>query len=213
MTVEDWPLERIIPYEANPRKRSKKAVEKVAASIREFGVRQPIVVDENGVILVGHTRRDAAALLEMKTFPVHQAVGLSEKQKRAYRIADNRTNEETTWDIPALELEFSGLDGIFTGLERDIFELPKAPQSVRENAEKLKAAKKRGNKKMAAQGDTECYLVIVFPSREAREATCEEIGLAKDERYVSASIVKLRLTGLPEAHHAVSAPHRAGAHG
>lgn len=111
MTVEDWPLERIIPYENNPRKRSKKAVEKVAASIREFGVRQPIVVDEAGIILVGHTRRDAAALLEMPTFPVHQAVGLSDAQKRAYRIADNRTNEETEWDDDLLSYELKGLEG------------------------------------------------------------------------------------------------------
>ena len=213
MEVKDWPLESIIPYDKNPRKRTNKAVEKVASSIREFGVRQPIVVDEAGVILVGHRRRDAAELLAMPTFPVHQAFGLSEAQKRAYRIADNRTNEETTWDIPALELELAGIDGLFTGLERDIFELPKAPASVKENADKLKAAKRRGNNKMKAAGDTECYLVVVFPSRAAREMACEELGLAKDERYVSASIIKLRLTGLPEAHHAVSPPHRAGAHG
>jgi hypothetical protein len=93
MTVEDWPLAQILPYERNPRKRSKAAVEKVAASIREFGWRQPIVVDERGVILVGHTRRDAAAQLGLATAPVHQALGLSEQQKTAYRIADNRTNE------------------------------------------------------------------------------------------------------------------------
>src|SRR5271170_6060766 len=81
MHIDDWPLERIKPYAGNPRKRSKKAVEKVAASIREFVPRQPIVVDEEGVILVGHTRRDAAVSLGMATFPVHQALGLSEAQK------------------------------------------------------------------------------------------------------------------------------------
>ena len=213
MIVEDWPLENIKPYPGNPRNRSKSAVEKVAKSMDEFGVRQPIVVDEAGIILVGHTRREAAELRKMPTFPVHQALGLTEAQKRAYRIADNRTNEETTWNISALELEAANLGDIFTGLERDIFELPEAPASVKANAEKLKAAKKRGNKKMEAQGDTECYLVVVFPSRDARETACEELGLAKDERYVSASIIKLRLTGLPESHRNVSAPNRAGAHG
>src|SRR6202167_4387467 len=111
MHVEDWPLDRIKPYPGNPRKRSKKAVAKVAASIREFGVRQCIVVDEAGVILVGHTRRDAAALLGMPAFPVHQALGLSEAQKRAYRIADNRTNEETEWDVDLLAIEMKALDG------------------------------------------------------------------------------------------------------
>lgn len=109
MTVEDWPLDRIIPYEKNPRLRGKKAVGKVASSIRQFGVRQPIVVDEDGIILVGHTRRDAAKQLGMITFPVHQALGLSEAQKKAYRIADNRTNEETSWDDELLKFEFGEL--------------------------------------------------------------------------------------------------------
>ncbi len=80
MQVEDWPLSRIIRYERNPRKRSKKSVAKIAASIKEFGPRQPIVVDDAGVILVGHGRLDGAELLAMETFPVHQALGLSEQQ-------------------------------------------------------------------------------------------------------------------------------------
>jgi DNA modification methylase len=110
-SVIEWPLKRIKPYAGNPRKRSKHAVEKVASSIREFGWRQPIVVDEAGVILVGHTRRDAAESLGMKSAPVHVATGLSEQQKRAYRIADNRTNEETEWDEDLLSFELKGLDG------------------------------------------------------------------------------------------------------
>lgn len=109
MEVRDWRLSDIKPYPNNPRKRSKRAIEKVAASIREFGARQPIVVDENGIILVGHTRYDAALLLGMETFPVHQALGLSEAQKVAYRIADNRTNEETEWDDEKLRIEFASL--------------------------------------------------------------------------------------------------------
>jgi DNA modification methylase len=123
MHVEDWALERIKPYAGNPRKRSKKAVAKVAASIREFGFRQPIVVDEEGVILVGHTRRDAAAALELSTAPVHQALGLSEAQKRAYRIADNRTNEETQWDDDLLAIELKALDGFNLDLSLTGFDL------------------------------------------------------------------------------------------
>src|ERR1700691_3214922 len=123
MHVEDWPLDRIKPYPGNPRKRSKKAVAKVAASIREFGVRQCIVVDEAGVILVGHTRRDAAELLGMPTFPVHQALGLTAAQKIAYRIADNRTNEETAWDEPALSIELKALEGFKFDLNLTGFDL------------------------------------------------------------------------------------------
>lgn len=110
--TETWPLEKILPYHGNPRKRSKKAVEKVAASIKAFGWRQPIVVDEKGIILVGHTRRDAAEMLKLATAPVHQALGLSPAQKKAYRIADNRTNEETSWDENLLGVELEELKGM-----------------------------------------------------------------------------------------------------
>lgn len=65
MQVTDWPLDKILPYPGNPRKRSKKSVAKIAASIKEFGPQQPIVVDEKGIILVGHGRRDAAEELGM----------------------------------------------------------------------------------------------------------------------------------------------------
>jgi len=135
MHVEDWPLDRIIPYAGNPRKRSKKAVAKVAASIREFGPRQPIVVDEAGVILVGHTRRDAAAQLGMATFPVHQALGLTEAQKIAYRIADNRTNEETEWDDDLFAIELKALDGFKLDLSLTGFDLRQVTSYLRMGAQ------------------------------------------------------------------------------
>jgi DNA modification methylase len=123
MNIEDWPIEGIKRYPGNPRKRSKKAVAKVAASIREFGVRQCIVVDEAGEIIVGHTRLDAAELLGMATFPVHQALGLSEAQKIAYRIADNRTNEESEFDENLLAIELRGLEGFKMDLSLTGFDL------------------------------------------------------------------------------------------
>jgi ParB-like chromosome segregation protein Spo0J len=110
--TESWPLEKILPYHGNPRRRSKKAVEKVANSIKAFGWRQPIVVDEKGVILVGHTRREAAEMLKLATAPVHQALGLTAAQKKAYRIADNRLNEETAWDENLLGVELEELKGM-----------------------------------------------------------------------------------------------------
>lgn len=93
MKIRQVPLSKIIPYEKNPR-RNKKAVAKVVDSIKEFGFRQPIVVDEDFVILAGHTRLQAAQKLELAKAPVHVAEGLSEDQKRAYRIMDNRSAEE-----------------------------------------------------------------------------------------------------------------------
>lgn len=108
LAVEDWPIEQVIPYERNPR-RNKAAVEKVAASIREFGMRQPIVVDEQRVIIVGHTRLLAAKLLGMTTVPVHVAKGLPGAKVKAYRIADNRTNDEAGWDLELLGQELADL--------------------------------------------------------------------------------------------------------
>ena len=85
------------------------AVEKVAASIREFGWRQPIVVDKKGVIVAGHTRRLAAMHLKLDQVPVHVAVDLSAKAVRSYRLADNRAGEETRWNMDALAAELSAL--------------------------------------------------------------------------------------------------------
>ncbi len=108
LNIEQWPLERIQPYEQNPRKNDP-AVAQVAQSIKEFGFRQPIVVDENGVIVVGHTRYKAAKQLKLKTVPVHVARGLTEAQLKAYRIADNQTATLAEWDLDLLPLELLGL--------------------------------------------------------------------------------------------------------
>lgn len=75
MHIEDWPLDRIRPYPNNPRV-LRNTAEKVAESIREFGWRQPIVVDEEGVVIIGHGRLAAAQLLKLPTAPVHIAAGL-----------------------------------------------------------------------------------------------------------------------------------------
>ena len=83
MDVIDLPLGQIIPYARNPR-RNEKAVATVAASIREFGWRQPIVVDEHMVVLAGHTRLEAARQLGLETAPVHVAKGLT-VERRAIR--------------------------------------------------------------------------------------------------------------------------------
>ena len=111
MRVQSWSIDKPSPYGRNPRKISDKAVDKVAASIKEFGFRQPIVVDENGIIIAGHTRLLAAQRLGLKKVPVHVAEGLSEVQARAYRLADNRTGEEASWDAELLTFEFAELDG------------------------------------------------------------------------------------------------------
>jgi DNA modification methylase len=108
MQVEQWQLSQLRPYEQNPRNNDD-AVDTVAASIREFGFRQPIVVDENGVIIVGHTRFKAAQKLRLTEVPVHVASGLSAEQIRAYRIADNKSSELAEWDFDLLPVELAAL--------------------------------------------------------------------------------------------------------
>src|SRR5690242_8651838 len=97
MQIEMRSIDSIKPYPGNPR-HNDAAVDAVAASIREFGFRQPIVVDEEGVIVVGHTRFKAALKHGMTQVPVHVATGLTEAQLKAYRLADNQTARLSEWD-------------------------------------------------------------------------------------------------------------------
>ncbi len=108
MHVEIRDIQSIIPYARNPRKNDD-AIEKVAASIKEFGWRQPIVVDPDGVIIAGHTRYQAAKRLGMAEVPAHIAEGLTDAQIKAYRLADNRSGQEAEWDLDLLSIELSDL--------------------------------------------------------------------------------------------------------
>jgi site-specific DNA-methyltransferase (adenine-specific) len=109
MEVQEMNIKDIRPYEKNPRINDN-AVDAVANSIREFGFKQPIVIDKDNVIIAGHTRWKAAKKLKLKTVPVLVADDLSEEQVRAYRIADNSTGELATWDYDLLLPELEGLD-------------------------------------------------------------------------------------------------------
>jgi DNA modification methylase len=108
MIVTDMAVETLVPYARNPRNNAA-AIDAVKASIAEFGFRQPIVVDEKMVVIVGHTRLEAAKALGLKTVPVHVAEGLTPAQAKAYRIMDNRSHENAEWDDELLRLEFGDL--------------------------------------------------------------------------------------------------------
>ncbi|MEX0718370.1 MAG: DNA methyltransferase [Planctomycetaceae bacterium] len=108
MKIEQWKLADVQPYPGNPRINDS-AVDAVARSIQEFGFRQPIVVDEAGVIIVGHTRYKAAQKLGLEKVPVHVARGLTPAQVKAYRLADNRTAEIAEWNYELLPIELADL--------------------------------------------------------------------------------------------------------
>ena len=111
MHVELRPITSIRPYENNPRINDQ-AVDAVAASIREFGFRQPIVVDIEGVIICGHTRYKAALKLGLEKVPVHVAKDLTPKQVKALRIADNKSADLSDWNYDLLPIELSELQGM-----------------------------------------------------------------------------------------------------
>lgn len=125
MNIENVSIETIIPYARNPRKNDG-SVDKVASSLQEFGWKQPIVVDKNMVVVVGHTRLKAPQKLGLKHVPVHVASDLTSAQIKAYRIADNRVGEEYEWDKELLYLEFEELkeldfDLLLTGFDVEDF--------------------------------------------------------------------------------------------
>jgi site-specific DNA-methyltransferase (adenine-specific) len=111
MQIEQRNINEIIPYEKNPRLNDD-AVDAVVTSIREYGFRQPIVVDADGVIIVGHTRWKAAKKMGLETVPVHVAADLPPEKVKAYRIADNQTGNIAEWDYDLLPVELSELQAM-----------------------------------------------------------------------------------------------------
>lgn len=138
MKIEILPIISITPYARNPRRNEGVPVSKVKASLKEFGWQQPIVVDKDMTIVVGHTRYLAALELGMTEVPVHIADKLTPNQIRAYRIADNKTATFSDWDMDLLALEFDdlkaeGFDLDLTGFDADELagiELNSEPESA-----------------------------------------------------------------------------------
>ena len=121
LKIENWPIDKLIPYARNPRKNDQ-AVEQVAAAIKEFGFRVPIVAKSDGLLVDGHLRLKAAQKLGLKEVPVVLADDLSDAQIKAFRISVNRMAELAEWDNELLALEFAelkdlGFDTSLTGFD------------------------------------------------------------------------------------------------
>lgn len=111
MKIVEKRIEDIIPYENNPR-RNDKAVDAVANSIKEFGFKNPIILDKDNVIISGHTRRLAALKLKLETVPCYIATDLTDEQVRAFRLADNRVASFAVWDEDKLNKEIAEINNI-----------------------------------------------------------------------------------------------------
>lgn len=134
----------LIPYENNPRVNDY-AVKKVLESIKEFGFRNPILVDADKVIIAGHTRREASILAGLERVPYIIADDLTPEQVKAYRIADNKLAELATWDEDMLKEELFGLQEVdfplevmgFTEMDlKDLFTEQEPPKEKKPKEEK-----------------------------------------------------------------------------
>ncbi len=114
---EWWPLEKVIPYERNARVHSPEQVKQIAASIREFGWRQAILVDKAGVIIAGHGRLEGGREAGETLVPVIVNRDLTEAQVKALRIADNKIAENSTWDDALLAIEMADLADLGISLD------------------------------------------------------------------------------------------------
>ena len=121
LNIEYIKTDKLIPYVNNPRINDN-AVDMVAASIAEFGFKNPIIVDKDNVIVAGHTRLKAARKLGLDEVPTIKVDDLTDPQIKAFRIADNKTSEFAEWDMELLKIELEGLDDIFTGFDAEEFD-------------------------------------------------------------------------------------------
>lgn len=152
MQIVEKKITELKEYENNPRNNDD-AVEAVAESIEQFGFKVPIVIDSNGVIIAGHTRRKAAVKLGLDTVPCIIADDLTPDQIQAFRLADNKTAELAEWDFEALEKELAELtafdvDMSLFGFDEAIFDEAFSPPQEKE-------------RKDLSEDVKECFEVIV----------------------------------------------------
>lgn len=144
-------VDELKPYEKNPRKNDD-AVEYVANSIKEFGFKVPIIVDENNIIIAGHTRYKASKKLGIKEVPCIIADDLTEEQIKAFRLADNKVSEKAKWDTDLLGME---LDSLFDVIDMNKFGFPVQIENIDGDEE--------GEEKITKElGEANNYVVLQF---------------------------------------------------
>jgi len=134
MKIEQWEIDKPIPYDRNPRIISAEAVDQVANSLSEAGWQQPIVVNKDGIIIVGHTRLQAAKKLGMKEVPVLVA-DLTKEQEDRYRLRDNKSGEFSMWDFDMLKMDWEVNDLEEIGFDIGGFGIDDAIDSAEEGEE------------------------------------------------------------------------------
>src|SRR5262245_14410855 len=124
MNIEHKSVQELRPYPNNARTHSKKQLAQIARSIEKFGFCNPVLVDDSGQILAGHGRVEAAKLLGIDTVPTCRLSHLTNAEKRAYILADNRLAERAGWDQEVLAIELQALIELDFPIELTGFEMP-----------------------------------------------------------------------------------------
>lgn len=122
MQIEYIEIDKVIPYANNPRQNDGEAVDRVVASIKEYGFKNPIIIDSDNVIVCGHTRLKAAKKLGIDKVPVIKADDLTPAQIKAFRLAENRVSQYAKWDNELLSIELEGLQELNFELDLTGFE-------------------------------------------------------------------------------------------
>lgn len=202
MDIEYLTLRQLKPYEKNPRK-NKNRIDPVARSIKEFGFKQPIVIDKDNVIIAGHTRFLAAKKLGMERVPCIRAEDLTDEQVRAYRLADNKTAEFAEWDTDLLTeelLRITDIDMHVFGFDADTYSddyfTTEAAEPEDEEQEKLAVEKlpesRIGGFFISAFGTQSERFVEVLLTADQREKLLREIkaggAMAIAERIKEAAL-------------------------
>tara|TARA_R100000808_G_C2140821_1_gene148625 strand:- start:543 stop:1349 length:807 start_codon:yes stop_codon:yes gene_type:complete len=140
LQVQYVDIDKLIPYINNARTHSKEQIAQIAASIKEFGFTTPILIDEDNVIIAGHGRLDGARQLQLTQVPTIQLSELTEAQKKAYILADNRLAQNAGWDEDLLKLELSELEKINFDLELTGFDIKEISSILDDDEAQLDSA-------------------------------------------------------------------------
>ena len=201
---EKTPIDVLVPYEHNPRVITQAAVDAVARSIAAYDFNEPIIADENGVILAGHNRLKAARQLGLTEVPVLWLDDIDAQKARAYRIADNRTAEFAQWDRNLLDTELrslldEGADMDALGIEQwELDRLSKEADAIGADGELPQRLFRRAQKQ-AEQAEDEDHvetapkrapkplsppsirLLVIIETPEDQEAVRRALGLAPED--------------------------------
>jgi ParB-like chromosome segregation protein Spo0J len=198
LKVQIVAIGKLKPYWRNPRKRSEDSIRKIAASIKAYGWRQPIVVDREFVVVIGHGRLEAATQLKTKRVPVHVATDLTDEQARALRLADNRVHQESDWDMSTLLAELDELKGLdfdlaMAGFDADDLESLAKEVNTEEIAESAGAPftgdmESAGESTPAESEPSEDGATADSGSKEDREFSFAEVVTLRQRTVINAAI-------------------------